>query len=81
MINYMSEEKENEFLDRLYDLDITCEEDTDMIDNLLKEYSIVDFEYIIEKAFDSTGYEVYYYAYSFIINDKPKLFYGTYDYC
>lgn len=78
MINCMSGIEQDKFFDELCSIDVECEEDLESIDNIFEKYNI-KFESDIDCVFDSPGCDVYSYAYSFIINDEPNLFMGSYS--
>lgn len=54
------------------------EEDLEQIDNFLKELGI-NYTMDLDQAYDSCGYDVWYYAYAFLYDGEVRLITGTYD--
>lgn len=62
------------------EIEISCEEDLTQIDELLDSFGIY-YTSELDCAYESCGYDVYYYAYAFVYEGVVRLITGTYDIC
>lgn len=69
-----------DILEQINSITIEQEEDLEQIDDFLKELGI-NYTSEVDQAYDSCGYDVWYYAYAFIYDDEVRLITGTYDLC
>ena len=69
-----------DILEKINKIEITCEEDLVQIDKFLDELGVY-YKSENDVAYDSCGYEVWYYAYAFVYDGVPRLITGTYDFC
>jgi hypothetical protein len=67
----------------IYDkvVDINSEEDLDKIEETFKKYNVTEYKIDFDIAYDSCGYDVYYYAVSYIWNNELKMTTGTWESC
>lgn len=68
---------------KIYDeiIDINCEEDLDKVEEILKRYNVTEYKIDCDIAYDSCGYDVYYYSIAYVWNDKLELITGTWESC
>lgn len=65
--------------EELLNIEIKCEDDLDKIEDKLNEYNITKYKIDCDIAYDSCGFNAYYYAVSYIYDDKLYLLTGTWE--
>lgn len=71
----------DKIFDEIVDTPINCEEDLNKIEDIFKKYNITQFKIDCDQAYDSCGYDVYYYCIAYIYDNKLEMISGTWDYC
>lgn len=70
--------KYEDILEQINCFSIQEEEDLEQIDDFLEEIG-VNYVSELDQAYDSCGYDVWYYAYAFLYDGEIRLITGTYD--
>lgn len=63
----------------IVETDINCEEDLSKIDEIFKKYNITEYKIDCDLAYDSCGYDVYYYCIAYVCNGKLDLISSTWE--
>jgi hypothetical protein len=72
---------DDKIFDEIVDTAIDCEEDLDKVENIFKKYNITKYKIDCDQAYDSCGYDVYYYCIAYVYDDKLEMITGTWDCC
>lgn len=66
---------------KIYDkvVDINCEEDLKKVEEILKRYNVTEYKIDFDIAYDSCGYDVYYFAISYVCDSKLEMATGIWE--
>lgn len=70
-----SQELKNELLE----IEIYCEEDLNKIEKILRENDVEIYKIDYDLAYDSCGYDVYYYCVAYNYNEEIEIVTGTWS--
>lgn len=71
--------KQTKLKEELLLIEINKEGDLSKIESKLKEYNISQYKIDCDTAYDSCGYNVYYYAVSYVFENELHMITGTWD--
>ncbi|MFT8350002.1 hypothetical protein [Clostridium saccharoperbutylacetonicum] len=65
--------------EKIKSIEINCEEDLDKVVEVFKENKIDQYNIDCDIAFESCGYDVYYYCIAYVVDNELEMITGTYD--
>lgn len=68
-------------LNEIKEIEINCEEDLNKVEETFKKYSITQYKFNYDEAYESCGYDVYYYCIAYVYDDELEMITGTHDCC
>ena len=66
-------------LNEVKEISINCEEDLNKVEEIFLKYNITQFKIDYDIAYDSCGYDVYYYCIAYVYDDELEMITGTHD--